>query len=209
MRASPLFALACAAACIPEPAEVAGKLCSASSSCGAGYLCVAGRCAAEGDAGVPDGVDLMVNGGFEDASGPVWSASPGDDLAVQDGTAHSGARALRVGASGFDLFVASPSPPPVPSATAGVYCARAFVSGTGLAARLRVVEDPGVSEQYSEGAEATAGSAWQELRASREVAAGRAVSVALAVQGHASAASKVYLDDVQLWRSPTTACTPP
>jgi hypothetical protein len=213
MRARFPFTLAlAAAACIPEPAGVEGKLCSDSSLCGDGYVCSSGRCAVEGasaDAGPMPVVDLMPNGGFEAGADSGWSVKPATDLSLQGGTVHSGTRALRISAAGFDLFVASPDTPAVATAEAGVYCARAFVSGTGLTTTLRVVEDPGPTEQLSEGTSAATGADWQEIRSARTAAGGKPLGVALAVQGHASAGSKVYLDDVRLWRSSSAACPEP
>ena len=191
------------AACLPEALDVVGKRCSVDRPCGQEFFCVEGRCTTDAGSSGSRSPNLLVNGTFESGSQPEgWSSLTGVPLLIETLSVHDGARALTVGL-GADGVV--PTVPPVSSSQAGtLYCARAFISGTGAQVVLAILEgDAASSSTRFESPALTSSGKWSEIRAEGRAHGGSPLTVQLRA---ITTLGTFLVDDIELWSSSGSSC---
>jgi hypothetical protein len=199
---------AMSAGCLSEAIDVEGKRCATDRPCGLGILCIEGRCTTDaGNRGPNDagsrGPNLLVNGTFESGSQPEgWSSLTGVPLLIETLSVHDGARALTVGL-GADGVV--PTVAPVSSSQADtLYCASAFVWGTGAQVVLSILEGDSASPSTRfESPALTSSGKWSEIRAEGRAHGGSPLTVQLRA---ITTLGTFLVDDIELCISTGSSC---
>lgn len=209
---------AMSAACLPEALDVAGKRCATDRPCGLGFLCIEGRCATDAESRTSDAgrttdagsrttdggsrsSNLLVNGSFERGS-EGWSTLTGVPVLPQALSVHEGAQALGVQPAASGVM---PTVPPVSSSQADtLYCARAFVWGTGAQVVLAILEgDSANPSSRFESPALTSSGKWSEIRAEGRARGGTPLTVELRT---ITTLGTFLADDIELWISTGSSC---
>jgi len=231
------------ASCELGPLDVNGLRCSDDRSCGDGYVCANEYCYREGevpeedagvdagtdagtdagidagfdagtpDAGIPRGVNLLSNPGFEqltsDGGVSSWRATTGRFLTADGG--HGGARSGRLQSTGFQqLPVLVPNNDVVGPELGMLFCASLWVrsdSDAGVDVTLAIRDrffDGGVST--SSGTRLTVRNNWVQFKEEFATIGTSTVQFRLFANSRFDAGDGLYVDDAWLSRAATTGC---
>lgn len=194
-----------ASGCFPSALDETGKRCSAPATCGDGFYCNGGTCAA-----VPasaERVNAVHNGDFAEGVGE-WATAPSlSALNFEPQGRSSGAARVRPLAPGLERLSLRPAVAVTPESLAdAVYCARAWVRGQASAVRIHITEGvTGATAASSEAVVLAPADDWQVLRAEHRAFGGLPLSVELSQQSP-GADESLLVDDIALYLAQGAPC---
>ena len=210
-------------ACELAPLDVNGLRCTENRSCGEGFTCFEERCYREGevpeedagidagmpDAGIPRGVNLLSNPGFEqltsDGGVASWRATTGRLLPADGG------RSARLQSTGFQqTMVLIPTNDELGPELGMLFCASLWVrsdTDAGVDVTLAIRDrffDGGVST--SSGTRATIRTSWVQLKEEFATIGQSTLQLRLTTNSRFDGGDGLYVDDGWLSRAETGGC---
>ena len=214
-------------ACELAPLDVNGLRCTDERSCGDGFTCFEERCYRDGevpqdagiddsgtpDAGLPRGVNLLSNPGFEQltSDGGVSSWRPGTGRLFPVDGGHAGFRSARLQSTGFQQTMVLTPANDEPGPELGMlFCASLWVradTDAGVEVTLAIRDrffDGGVST--SSGTRVTIRTTWVQLREEFATIGQSTLQLRLTTNSRFDGGDGVSVDDGWLSRAETTGC---